>query len=232
MKKIIAFLSVLVMTIAMSAMVSFAADNEVVFDTKVDGSTVTIDLSVNTTYTDLKTIGMFLDMNDVLAKGGTVTTSNGDATVKYVSNQKMVSVAFAPTDAHKYVSGTVLGTITITGVTDNFTIVMAPITNRTTTKFSSVASGDVTNVFKDSIATTVVVKEEAKTKTVAFTADLAAVGKGYMFEVTDTTANLTANTDAFDFVTDIAAAESVTVGLIIENVPFDNVLTAVAKLVF
>jgi hypothetical protein len=71
-----------------------------------------------------------------------------------------------------------------------------------------------------------------ETKTVAFTADLAAVGTGYMFTVTDTTADLTADTAAFDFTTDIAAAESVTVGLIVENVPVDNVLSAVAKLVF
>jgi hypothetical protein len=70
------------------------------------------------------------------------------------------------------------------------------------------------------------------TKTVAFTADLAAVGKGYMFTVTDTTADLTADTAAFDFTTNIAEAESVTVGLIVENVPVDNVLSAVAKLVF
>ncbi len=157
MKKIIAFLSVLVMTIAMSATISFAADNEVVFDYEVDGTTVTIDVLMNTTYTDITAAQIYFNMEEAYAQGATVTTTAGKAGMSSVPAQKMVALAFKPTDGSMYVSGEVLGTITITGVSENFEIDLMAASTRTTTKITSVANGDVTSDF-GTIAADIVVK--------------------------------------------------------------------------
>lgn len=154
MKKIIAFLSVLVMMIAMSATVSFAADNEVAFNTKVDGTTVTIDVSMNTTYTDINEAAIYLDMAAAYDQGATITVANGKATLSANAAQKMVIFAFKPLDGSKYVSGDVLGTITVTGVSKDFAIALKPASTRTTTKIVSAAGGTITDSF-GTIGTTI-----------------------------------------------------------------------------
>lgn len=157
MKKIIAFLSALVMTVAMSATISFAADNEVVFDYNVDGSTVTVDVSLKTTYTDIESIAIYLDLANVAAQNGVaITATPGDAGMSYVSAQKMASIAFAPADGHDYVSGTVLGTLTFTGVSADFTITQKAVTNRTTTKILRAGDVNVTSDFGTIVANIVV----------------------------------------------------------------------------
>lgn len=164
MKKIISLLSVIAVMFSMITTVAFAADNEVVFTEKnKTANSVDIDLSVTTTYADIQSIAMFLDMDEVLGKGATVTVTSAAATLKYVAANKMVSVAFAPTDGSLYTSGTVLGTISLTGISDDFSIALKPKTARTTTKITSKASGVLTEtgVFDTAaIGTSVTMKTE------------------------------------------------------------------------
>lgn len=181
-------MSALVMMIAMSATVSFAADNEVAFTTTKTADGVDVVVSLNTTYTDIQTIGLFLDVSG--AEGATVTTTNGDAQLKYVAAQKMVSLAFAPSDLHKYVSGTALGTISFTGVSDNFSIALMPKTARTTSKITSVAAGDLmygsTVAFDPAaVGATITVKSS---QTLGYETTLAYDGtsKGFQFVATNT----------------------------------------------
>lgn len=75
-------------------------------------------------------------------------------------------------------------------------------------------------------------QEEVTTETRYYEADLAAAdtATGFCFDVNNGTA--TATTKTFDFTTNVAEAESVTVGLEITEVPVEAVLTVFAKLVF
>lgn len=228
MKKIIAFLSALVMTVAMATTVSFAAGNEVVFDTTVDGTTATIEVSVNTTYDDLLSIAMYLDLSDAITKGGTVTVANGcaNSNVSYKSANKMVIAAFPPTtDKTPFKSGDVLGTITVTGVSEDFNISLMPTTSRTKTAFESNASGVVTADF-GTIGTTVtmvtapaepVVTTDTKTYVTTVTDATGCDEIVYTFTTDYAAAPVKEATETVA-ITAIESAAAVTFGLIVENV--------------
>ena len=151
MKKIVSLLSAFAMICTMLSTVAFAdASNELVLTPKnKTANSVDLDVSVTTTYEDLQTITVYFDMSDALTKGATVKVANADATLSFNNAQKMVALSFAPTDAHKYVSGTVLGTISLTNISDNFNIKLKPSTGRMTTKITSTGSGTVTNEIVD-----------------------------------------------------------------------------------
>ena len=146
MKKIVSLLSVFAIIFTTITTVVFAADNEIVFTPKNKTTTsVDIEISANTTRTDISSIALFLDISDA-TDAEEITVADGDAAIRYVAAQKMITLAFKPLDNHKYVSGTCLGTITIKGISKDFSIKLKPTTNRTTTKIST-GSEDITSDF-------------------------------------------------------------------------------------
>lgn len=157
MKKVISLIGAVAMLLSMT-IAHADANNAVVFTEKdKTENSVNVDIALTTEYNDIKSIALYLDVADIIDNGGSVAVTNGAAKLSYNAGQKMVAVAFAPTDGSKYTPSAVLGTINVTGIAKDFTISYKPSTGRTVTKISSTADGEITSkVTTESLAVTMV----------------------------------------------------------------------------
>lgn len=180
MKKIITFLSVLVMMMAMSATVSLAADNEVIFTTQnKTANSVDVVVSVNTAYTDIETIGLSLNVSDAIAKGATVTYTDTIGPSVFNAAQKVFKAVYFPTDGSNYKSGDVITTIHFTGITEDFEISLMPNSGRTASNIKSAADGDIVAKF-GTISTSVTMVEKPTTNEQYFSATVTAQKDSYL----------------------------------------------------
>jgi hypothetical protein len=165
MKKVISIIGAVAMLLSMTV-ASADANNTLVFTEKdKTENSVKVDVSLTTEFSDIQSIAYYLDVADIIDNGGNVTVTNGAAKFNYVAAQKMVAIAFAPTDGSKYTSGAVLGTINVTGLAKNFTIGYKPVTNKTKPKVSRAGGVEVTSsVTAESCAVTMAAADKFEAK--------------------------------------------------------------------
>jgi hypothetical protein len=147
MKKIVSLLCVVAMMFTFFAFSASAEGNSLDFVTRTTADGIEIDVVFDTTYTEVYSIGLYIDMTEALNAGATVSSApntalNAGLKSKYTANKKYVSVTYADTNYNSLESG-VLATIKITGATKDFALKMA------TSKLTSINNGttDVTSEF-------------------------------------------------------------------------------------
>lgn len=147
MKKIVSLLCVIAMMFTFFAFSASAEGNSLDFVTRTTADGIEIDVVFETTYTEVYSIGLYIDMTEALNAGATVTSApntalNAGLKSKYTASKKYVSVTYADTNYNTLESG-VLATIKVTGATQDFALKMA------TSKLTSINNGttDVTSEF-------------------------------------------------------------------------------------
>lgn len=238
-KKILGFVMAMAMTLTVtSAFVS--AEGDMAFQptaaTAKAGETVTVDINL-VNNTGVAAVGLYIDFDaaltydaSALALGTLFPAANTSVTP--LSDTQLY---YATYDVKNITADGLICTLTFK-VADNaaageYTITATPDPDPS---FGcvDVDYNPVTIATASSKVTVEADKPVVTTETRYYEADLAAAdtATGFCFDVNNGTA--TATTKTFEFKTNVAEAESVTVGLEITEVPVEAVLTVFAKLVF